>query len=94
MGRAWLFLGGEGGLWNEFREIVGWNEGVVVGGGGGGWEVREGVRRVDNVPRERGKEEGGKMCGPSYRRLPGEEIELTCSGRDKLCWEVLNDEWS
>lgn len=31
--------------------------------------------------------------GPSYRRLPHNEIRLACSGRDQLAWSVLNDEW-
>lgn len=29
--------------------------------------------------------------GPSYRQLPKSETLLPCSGRDDMCWEVLND---
>ncbi|CDK26082.1 unnamed protein product [Kuraishia capsulata CBS 1993] len=34
-----------------------------------------------------------KSCGPSYRLLPKAETYMPCSGRDEMCWEVLNDEW-
>ncbi|KAL2015593.1 hypothetical protein VTK56DRAFT_5189 [Thermocarpiscus australiensis] len=32
--------------------------------------------------------------GPSYRLLPRRERLKPCSGRDELCWSVLNDEWA
>jgi paired amphipathic helix protein Sin3a len=31
--------------------------------------------------------------GPSYRKLPKAETYMPCSGRDAMCWEVLNDQW-
>ena len=34
-----------------------------------------------------------KAYGPSYRQLPKAETFMPCSGRDEMCWEVLNDEW-
>lgn len=34
-----------------------------------------------------------KAYGPSYRQLPKSETYMPCSGRDEMCWEVLNDEW-
>ena len=49
-----------------------------------------------------------KSFGPSYRKLPksvstvtpkrhalihGQEVSLQCTGRDAMCWQVLNDEW-
>lgn len=34
-----------------------------------------------------------KSYGPSYRQLPKAETYMPCSGRDEMCWEVLNDEW-
>lgn len=34
-----------------------------------------------------------KAHGPSYRQLPKAETYMPCSGRDEMCWEVLNDEW-
>lgn len=36
------------------------------------------------------------MCeayGPSYKRLPKTDTYMPCSGRDEMCWEILNDEW-
>jgi paired amphipathic helix protein Sin3a len=34
-----------------------------------------------------------RSYGPSYRLLPKTETMMPCSGRDEMCWEVLNDEW-
>lgn len=34
-----------------------------------------------------------KAFGPLYRQLPKLETYMPCSGRDEMCWEVLNDEW-
>ncbi|KAK4698449.1 paired amphipathic helix protein Sin3a, partial [Phenoliferia sp. Uapishka_3] len=98
--RAFLFIGQEPSLWREFREIVGWSEGKAVGDAGGRIEIVDGVRIVENVPsldgprRSKGDAgKGWKTYGPSYRQLPASEISLNCSGRDALCWDVLNDEW-
>jgi paired amphipathic helix protein Sin3a len=35
-----------------------------------------------------------RSYGPSYRRLPKQEMNSVCSGRDELCKSVLNDEWA
>lgn len=35
-----------------------------------------------------------RSLGPSYRLLPKRERQKACSGRDQLCYEVLNDEWA
>ncbi|KAJ5085270.1 hypothetical protein N7532_010041 [Penicillium argentinense] len=35
-----------------------------------------------------------RSLGPSYRLLPKRERQKACSGRDQLCFEVLNDEWA
>lgn len=35
-----------------------------------------------------------RSLGPSYRLLPKRERQKPCSGRDQLCYEVLNDEWA
>ncbi|KAL8276936.1 hypothetical protein RQP46_010664 [Phenoliferia psychrophenolica] len=98
--RAYLFIGQDQSLWREFRDIVGWSEGKAVGDQGGRIEIVDGVRVVENVPSldgpRRGKGDSGKgwqTYGPSYRQLPASEISLNCSGRDALCWDVLNDEW-
>ena len=34
-----------------------------------------------------------EACGPSYKKLPKSDTFMPCSGRDDMCWEVLNDEW-
>lgn len=106
--RAWLFLHQDEALWTEFKDIVGWVHAEpyvdgVLGDPGHRVELDAlGHRVVENVPREDGPRwrkshgDAGKWWetyGPSYRRLPPSEISLNCSGRDALCWEVLNDEW-
>lgn len=51
--------------------------------------------KVDNIPYKKHLLEL-TMCrsyGRSYRQLPKSETYMTCSGRDEMCWEVLNDEW-
>ncbi|KAJ1675234.1 hypothetical protein EV182_001669, partial [Spiromyces aspiralis] len=35
-----------------------------------------------------------KSYGHSYRLLPACETKAKCSGRDAMCWEVLNDRWA
>ena len=35
-----------------------------------------------------------RALGPSYRLLPRRERLKTCSGRDEMCQQVLNDEWA
>lgn len=106
--RAWLFLHQDDSLWTDFKDLVGWVHAEpyvegVLGDPGHRVELDSlGRRVVENVPREDGPRwrkshgDAGKWWetyGPSYRRLPPSEISLNCSGRDALCWEVLNDEW-
>lgn len=35
-----------------------------------------------------------RSLGPSYRLLPKRERQKPCSGRDQLCFSVLNDAWA
>ena len=35
-----------------------------------------------------------RSLGPSYRLLPKRERQKPCSGRDQLCYAVLNDSWA
>ncbi|OMJ16128.1 Paired amphipathic helix protein pst1 [Smittium culicis] len=37
--------------------------------------------------------ESCKSYGPSYKLLHRIDYESKCSGRDSMCWEVLNDSW-
>ena len=51
---------------------------------------------IENEPKIGGDKVVLSNCrglGPSYRLLPKLEKHRTCSGRDELCQEVLNDEW-
>ncbi|GAA5899252.1 hypothetical protein JCM8208_001598 [Rhodotorula glutinis] len=107
--RAWMFLHQDDALWLEFRDMVGWvqpdpvTKDGVLGDPGKRVELDAlGRRVIENVPRLDGPRwrkahgdagKGWETYGPSYRRLPSSEISLNCSGRDALCWEVLNDEW-
>lgn len=55
----------------------------------------------DKVIETKPKQESGvvnlshcRSLGPSYRLLPKRERQKPCSGRDQLCYSVLNDEWA
>lgn len=50
---------------------------------------------IDNIPQAKARVDLNhcKKYGPSYRQLPKSEAKLQCSGRDDMCWEVLNDDW-
>ena len=50
---------------------------------------------IDNIPVAKARVDLNhcKKFGPSYRQLPKSEAKLQCSGRDDMCWEVLNDDW-
>ncbi|KAF9968472.1 Transcriptional regulatory protein sin3 [Actinomortierella ambigua] len=48
-----------------------------------GWDGKDEI--IENVAAYRTK---------SYRLLPKNETTLPCSGRDEMCWEVLNDVWA
>jgi paired amphipathic helix protein Sin3a len=50
---------------------------------------------IDNIPMAKPRVDLNhcKKYGPSYRQLPKLEAKLQCSGRDDMCWEVLNDDW-
>jgi len=87
--RVALFLNGRPELLGAFKTLVGYDMGRH------GWLENEDPV-LENVPaleRERFDLSTQKSCGPSYRKLPADEVKLSCSGRDALCWEVLNDGW-
>ncbi|WFD06240.1 hypothetical protein MVES1_001584 [Malassezia vespertilionis] len=87
--RAALFLGGQPELLAAFKSLVGYDMSKH------GWTETEDVV-LENVPaleRDRVDLHDQRSYGPSYRRLPESEVNLACSGRDPLCWEVLNDKW-
>lgn len=87
--RATLFIGSHRELFATFKGLCGYEMGRH------GWLENEDPI-VENVPalqRERVDLSTCKVYGASYRKLPKSEINLACSGRDPMCWEVLNDMW-
>ncbi|KAG9041544.1 Transcriptional regulatory protein sin3 [Tulasnella sp. UAMH 9824] len=97
--RASNFLGGpDGELMVTFKSILPWDERVIIDGemGPNGplpSNVRGTVAVVPTIERPRVDLNSCRKYGPSYRKLPKHETQLACSGRDAMCWEVLNDEW-
>ncbi|KZF26100.1 hypothetical protein L228DRAFT_225794 [Xylona heveae TC161] len=76
------FIGGNPELMTWFKRFVRYE---------GGDEV------IENKPRPESERVTLSNCrglGPSYRLLPKRERLRPCSGRDELCWQVLNDEWA
>lgn len=89
MEKAYLFLGANEELFNEFKMLVGWDvteHGLVDGEE---WMIEN----VDALDRPRFDLSTLPGFGPSYKKLPISEVELSCSGRDAHCWSVLNDHW-
>ena len=87
--KVFLFLGGSEELFGNFKLLVGWDtheHGLVPGEE---WIVDN----VDALDRPKVDLNALRQSGPSYKKLPHSEVELACSGRDALCWSVLNDEW-
>ncbi|WAQ81543.1 hypothetical protein PtA15_1A885 [Puccinia triticina] len=88
--RVSVFIGDDDELLEDFKGLVGYdvkNDGLVEGEV---WEIRnQDIRERDKVDASTIQKE----YGPSYKRLPRAEIDLACSGRDELCWSVLNDEY-
>ncbi|KAF8665510.1 hypothetical protein AX16_000524 [Volvariella volvacea WC 439] len=84
--RAKAFLR-DGDLLAEFKDLVGWDDRSENVENGPPGSIRTGPpEALSALPADDGE-------GPSYRRLPDNEIRLACSGRDELCRSVLNDEW-
>ncbi|KAI8646658.1 hypothetical protein BD408DRAFT_380343 [Parasitella parasitica] len=74
--RVESFIGGNPDLFEWFKSLVGYD---------GTDQVTENMPRMQPVT----KNAGG--CGPSYRHVSKAWQNRTCSGRDALCWDVLND---
>ncbi|KAJ3923794.1 histone deacetylase complex, SIN3 component [Lentinula edodes] len=90
------FLVGDGELMRGWMEILGWDGRKEESEGwedADGWSrpvvVDEVIERPIPIP---GRVDLSAQYG-SYRRLPESEINVTCSGRDSMCRDVLNDEW-
>ncbi|KAI7825290.1 hypothetical protein BC939DRAFT_448438 [Gamsiella multidivaricata] len=70
------------------KELIEWFKAFV------GWDGKDEV--IENVAAYRDKIDLGscRRYGESYRLLPKSETMLPCTGRDEMCWEVLNDVWA
>lgn len=89
MNKAYLFLGSNVELFNEFKMLVNWDiteHGLIEDEP---WPIEN--ERALQRPRLDYNHLPG--YGFSYKRLPLSEVELACSGRDAHCWSVLNDHW-
>ncbi|KAI9057085.1 hypothetical protein FKP32DRAFT_1584352 [Trametes sanguinea] len=84
--RAEIFLG-DGDLMAQFKDLLSWDDRVGNRDEGPPGSLRT---SAPDYYTARPPDDGQ---GPSYRRLPESEVRLACSGRDRLCWSVLNDEW-
>ncbi|KAI9263846.1 hypothetical protein EDC94DRAFT_517900, partial [Helicostylum pulchrum] len=79
--RVESFIGGNKELFDWFKTLVGYD---------GEDEI---IENVPILPVHQRKESASDqfLCGPSYRHTPKVWQNRTCSGRDALCWDVLND---
>ncbi|KEI38647.1 uncharacterized protein L969DRAFT_94848 [Mixia osmundae IAM 14324] len=87
--KVFEFIGRDEDLFDSFKELVGWDP--VKSGYVNGEEWF-----IDNcaaLERPKLDLQSLESFGPSYRKLPRDEIELACSGRDAHCWSVLNDHY-
>ncbi|KAI0375440.1 hypothetical protein BV20DRAFT_960592 [Pilatotrama ljubarskyi] len=84
--RAEIFLG-DGDLMAQFKDLLSWDDKLGNRDEGPPGSLRT---SAPDYYTARPPDDGQ---GPSYRRLPDSEVRLACSGRDRLCWSVLNDEW-
>jgi paired amphipathic helix protein Sin3a len=80
--KAATFIGGNADLMSWFKKFT-------------KYDGRDEI--IVNEPRVGGEKVVLSNCrglGPSYRLLPKVEKQRPCSGRDELCYQVLNDEWA
>ncbi|KAN0116479.1 hypothetical protein V8E52_005860 [Russula decolorans] len=84
---------GEGELMAQFKEILGWDEAMERSAlAKEREELYQPPGRPLTILDRPSREELNTRYG-SYRRLPADEINVECSGRDEMCKSVLNDEW-
>ena len=75
-----FYLGSNKELFEWFKKFVGF---------------QDKPKHLENVVHEKHKLDLDlcEACGPSYKKLPKTDTFMPCSGRDEMCWDVLNDEW-
>ncbi|KAH9983794.1 hypothetical protein BJV74DRAFT_878832 [Russula compacta] len=84
---------GDGELMGQLKEILGWDEAMERSALA---KEREELYQLPGRPLtilDRPSREELNIRYGSYRRLPADEINVECSGRDEMCKSVLNDEW-
>lgn len=80
VGRVEHYLGGNKELFVWFKNFVGF---------------QDKPKDIENIVHEKHRLDLDlcEACGPSYKKLPKSDTFMPCSGRDEMCWAVLNDEW-
>ncbi|EHS63440.1 uncharacterized protein PGTG_21572 [Puccinia graminis f. sp. tritici CRL 75-36-700-3] len=83
-------------LFSRFKDIVGWKDDLIIGkthGPANGHLSKKKTRHYQDQTAQPTLSEPETIpeCGPSYRILPDSQLASNCSGRDALCWDVLND---
>ncbi|KAJ2162455.1 hypothetical protein GGF46_000696 [Coemansia sp. RSA 552] len=108
--RAESFIGDDRELYGWFKRFVGFNERQldledsrsgdeavmesVLGPNPGPYMPPEEVAKTLRPPRPKVNLSQCKSYGQSYRLLPEASTKAKCSGRDAMCYEVLNDRWA
>ncbi|KAJ1891787.1 hypothetical protein LPJ66_006720, partial [Kickxella alabastrina] len=108
--RAESFIGDDQELFGWFKQFVGFDEQQqsMEDSRSGDEAIVESILGAEPGP-YMGPDEAAKMLrparpkvqlanckayGPSYRLLPDSSAQSKCSGRDSMCYEVLNDRWA
>ncbi|KAJ2644067.1 hypothetical protein GGF44_000835 [Coemansia sp. RSA 1694] len=108
--RAESFIGDDLELFGWFKQFVGFDEQQlamedarsgdeaimesILGSESGAYMTPEEVAKTLRPPRPKVNLALCKEYGPSYRLLPDSSTQSRCSGRDAMCYEVLNDRWA
>ncbi|KAJ2057390.1 hypothetical protein GGI17_005671 [Coemansia sp. S146] len=108
--RAESFIGDDLELFGWFKQFVGFDEQQlamedarsgdeaimesILGPEPGVYMTPEEHAKILRPPRAKINLSLCKEYGPSYRLLPDSSAQSRCSGRDAMCYEVLNDRWA
>ncbi|KAJ2220449.1 Transcriptional regulatory protein sin3, partial [Coemansia sp. RSA 485] len=108
--RAESFIGDDQELFGWFKQFVGFDEqqqlmednrssdeaiiDSILGPEPGPYMPPEEVAKTLRPARPKVQLSQCKAYGPSYRLLPESSAQAKCSGRDAMCYEVLNDRWA
>jgi len=76
------FIGGNPDLLQWFKNFVSYEDHEEV------------IENRPRAPTGRVSLSNCRALGPSYRLLPKRERLKMCSGRDEMCYQVLNDDWA